>query len=110
MNYKDFHKRMSEEVMLFKDGYEHIPFSTDENSKAHHYFGKIFDKLGSNKSKVERAPTNIGDKIVFFLHKDDLSKIMYCLGKIHQKTNDKEIIDWVNDIKYHFLHYKDKDK
>lgn len=106
MNYQEYKNGMSEEVMLFKDGYEHVPFSTDENSKAHHYLGKIFEKLNSQKSTAKLEPTNIGNKVVFHIHKDDVTKVFYCLNRIFQKTNDKEILDWVNDIKYHLLHYK----
>lgn len=106
MDYQDFKKTMSEEVQLFKNGYEHIPFQADENSKAHHYLGKIFEKLNPEKSSASIENTNIGNKVVFHIHKDDLAKIMYCLNRIYNKTKDKDIIDWVNDIKYHFLHFK----
>jgi hypothetical protein len=106
MNYQQYKKTLNEEVMLFKDGYEHVPFSTDENSKAHHYLGKIFERLNSPNSVVKLEPTNIGNKAIFYIHKDDVSKIFYCLDRIYKKTQDKEILDWVNDIKYHLLHYK----
>lgn len=104
MNYNDFKNNMSEEAMIFKNGSEQVPFSTDQDSKAHKYFWKVFEKMNSPKSTSKLLPTNIGQKVIFYIHKDDLAKVFYCLDRIYRKTNDNEIINWVNDIKYHLMH------
>jgi hypothetical protein len=103
MNYNDFKNSMSEEGISFKNG-DHVQFATDQNSKAHQYVGKVFEMMKSQNSNSQLLPTNLGQKVVFNIHKDDVAKVFYCLDRIYQKTKDNDIINWVNDIKYHLMH------
>lgn len=62
--------------------------------------------MRSQNSIAKLLPTNIEQKVIFYIHRDNLAKVFYCLDRIYRKTNNKEIIEWVNDIKYHLMHTK----
>lgn len=109
MNYNDLEKIVGEEVMLFKSGYEWVPFMTDIGSKDDKILNFIFNKLPFKKSTVVDRDVSIDKKHIYKIHIDDVKNILYCLKFIYQKYNDNDIKDWINDIEYHLKHYKRED-
>lgn len=98
-----------EEVMLFKSGYEYIPFMCDTGSKNDKIFDFIFRKLPMKNSTVDKRDVVIDEKKMYKIHVDDVDQVLKALHHINEKYPDQEILDWIDDIQYHLKHFKRND-
>ncbi len=109
MNFNEVKQMVSDEVELFKNGYEFVPFTTDINSKDDKILSKLFQllPLKGSSSKIENI--TIGERRQFKIHIDDVGIVLKTLEYMYEKYHDADIMDWINDIKYHLAHYKSKE-
>jgi hypothetical protein len=109
MKSKKLKKLVSEEVMLFKSGYDYIPFMCDIGSKNDKIFAMIFKQLPMQNSTVGERDVVIDQKNIYKIHVDDVDQIIKALHFINDKYPDQEILDWIDDIEYHLKHFKRND-
>lgn len=106
MTFNEVKTIVNDEVMLFKSGYEYIPFMATIGDKDDVIFNMIFKKLPLKKSTVDNRDVSIGQKNMYKIHIDDLPMVLDCLQRLYQKFNDQNVKDWINDIEYHLEHFK----
>lgn len=109
MTFNEVKTLVNDEVMLFKSGYEFVPFMSTIGDKDDIILGMIFKKFPLEKSTVDDRDVSIGQKNIYKIHVDDLPMVLDCLHRLYQKFNDNDIKDWINDIEYHLEHFKRQD-
>lgn len=109
MTFNEVQDIVNDEVMLFKSGYEYVPFMCDVGGKNDKIFESIFKKLPMKRSTVGDRDVSIGQKKMYKIHVDDIPLFLECLHRLHKKSNDPEIGGWIDDIQYHLKHFKRQD-
>lgn len=109
MTFNEVQNIVNDEVMLFKSGYEYVPFMATQGDKDDLIFEQIFNKLPLKKSTVGDRDVAIGQKNMYKVHVDDIPLVLECLQRLYQKFNDGDIQNWINDIEYHLKHFKRQD-
>jgi hypothetical protein len=109
MTFNEVKNIVNDEVMLFKSGYEYIPFMADIGGKDDQVLGMIFEKFPLKRSTVGERDIAIDKKNMYKIHVDDVPMVMECLHRLYQKFNDQDMKDWIDDIEYHLKHFKRQD-
>lgn len=109
MTFNEIKNIVNDEVMMFKTGYDTVPFMTDIDSKDDQILGLIFKKLPLKKSSVGNRDVAIDKKRMYKFDIDEIPMVLDCLHRLYEKFHDADIQNWINDIEYHLKHYKMED-